>query len=155
VTPGLSPSYPKLDTFRAKMPTRQREHHSVDDRTKLLRQLAISDTVEDADLERLATDARPRSFNKGESLTDQGAPRGPMFVLAEGLCDVWQMEDDGPKTIATIEAGDVVGEHSMFTGEPHTSTVTAVTDVVAYALHHQQLAPVFADHPGALRADKP
>src|SRR3954454_4754351 len=147
VMAGLSPAYPKLDAFRAKMPTRQREHHSIDDRTKLLRQLEIFDTVEDADLERRATDARPRSFNKGESLTDQGAPRGPMFVLAEGLCDVWQMEDDGPKTIATIEAGDVVGEHSMFTGEPHTSTVTAVTDVVAYALHHQQLAPVFADYP--------
>jgi len=147
VMAGLSPAYPKLDTFRAKMPSRQREHHSIDDRTKLLRQLEIFDTVQDADLEQLATDARPRSFSKGESLTDQGAPRGPMFVLAEGLCDVWQMEDDGPKKIATIEAGDVVGEHSMFTGEPHTSTVTAVTDVIAYALHHQQLAPVFAGHP--------
>jgi CRP-like cAMP-binding protein len=144
---GLSPAYPKLDTFRAKMPTRQREHHSVEDRTQLLRQLEIFDTVEDAHLERLATDARPRHFNSGESLTEQGAPRGPMFVLAEGVCDVWQSRDDGPKKIATIEAGDVVGEHSMFTGEPHSSTVTAVTDVVAYALHHEHLAPVFADHP--------
>src|SRR5262249_17918949 len=49
---------------------------------------------------------------------------------------------------AIIEAGDVVGEHSMFTGEPHTSTVTAVTDVIAYALDHEHLAPVLADHPG-------
>ena len=155
VMAGLSPAYPKLDTFRAKMPTRQREHHSIDDRTKLLRQLEIFDTVQDADLERLATDARPRSFSKGESLTDQGAPRGPMFVLAEGLCDVWQMEDDGPKKIATIEAGDVVGEHSMFTGEPHTSTVTAVTDVVAYALHHRAPRAGFRRSSGALRADQP
>jgi small-conductance mechanosensitive channel/CRP-like cAMP-binding protein len=147
VMAGLSPAYPKLDTFRAKMPTRQREHHSIDDRTKLLRQLEIFDMVEDAHLERLATDARPRHFSKGESLTDQGALRGPMFVLAEGLCEVWQIEDDGPKKIATIGAGDVVGEHSMFTGEPHSSTVTAVTDIVAYALYHEQLTPVLADHP--------
>ena len=147
VMAGLSPAYPKLDTFRAEMPTRQREHHSVDDRTKLLRQLEIFDTVEDAHLERLATDARPRHFNSGEALTEQGAPRGPMFVLAEGLCDVWRIEDDGPEKIATIEAGDVAGEHSMFTGEPHSATVAAVTDVVAYALHHEHLAPVLADHP--------
>jgi CRP-like cAMP-binding protein len=144
---GLSPAYPKLDTFRAKMPARQREHHSVEDRAQLLRQLEVFDTVEDAHLERLATDARPRHFSSGQSLTEQGTPRGPMFVLAEGVCDVWQTHDDGPKKIATIEAGDVVGEHSMFTGEPHSSTVTAVTDVVAYALHHEQLAPVLADHP--------
>ena len=144
---GLSPAYPKLDTFRAKMPTRQREHYSVDDRTELLRQLEIFDTLEDAHLERLATDARPRHFNSGEPLTEQGGPRGPMFVIAEGLCDVWQSGGDGPKKIASIEAGDVVGEHSMFTGEPHSSTVTAVTDVVAYALHHEDLAPVLADHP--------
>jgi small-conductance mechanosensitive channel/CRP-like cAMP-binding protein len=144
---GLSPAYPKLDTFRAKMPTRQREHHSIEDRTQLLRQLEIFDTVEDAHLERLAIDARPRHFSSGESLTEQGAPRGPMFVLAEGICDVWQIRDDGPQKIATIEAGDVVGEHSMFTGEPHSSTVTAVTDVVAYALHHEHLAPVLAEHP--------
>ncbi len=145
---GLSPAYPKLDTFRAKMPTRQREHHSVDDRIKLLRQLEIFDTVEDAHLERLATEARPRHFSSGEPLTEQGGPRGPMFVLAEGLCEVWQIEGDGPKKIAIIEAGDVVGEHSMFTGEPHSSTVTAVTDVIAYALYHEHLAPVLADHPG-------
>jgi small-conductance mechanosensitive channel/CRP-like cAMP-binding protein len=144
---GLSPAYPKLDTFRAKMPTRQREHHSVEDRTQLLRQLEIFDTVEDAHLERLATDARPRHFSGGEALTEQGAPRGPMFVLAEGVCDVFQNAEDGRKKIATIEAGDVVGEHSMFTGEPHSSTVTAVTDVVAYALHHEHLAPVFLEHP--------
>ena len=144
---GLSPAYPKLDTFRAKMPTRQREHYSVADRTELLRRLEIFDTVEDAHLERLAADARPRHFSSGESLTEQGAPRGPMFVLAEGVCDVWQVGDAGPKKIATIEAGDVVGEHSMFTGEPHSSSVTAVTDVVAYALHHEQLAPVLLEHP--------
>ena len=144
---GLSPAYPKLDTFRAKMPTRQREHHSVEDRAQLLRQLEIFDTIEDAHLERLAADCRPRHFSSGQSLTEQGAPPGPMFVLAEGLCDIWQIREEGPEKIATIEAGDVVGEHSMFTGEPHSYTATAVTDVLAYTLHHEHLAPVFADHP--------
>ena len=144
---GLSPAYPKLDTFRAKMPVRQLEHHSVEDRTKLLRQLEIFDTVEDAHLERLATEVAPLHFNRGESLTAEGAPRGPMFVLAEGLCEVFQTENGAQKKIATIEAGDVVGEHSMLTGEPHTTTVAALTDVIAYGVHSEHLAPVLADHP--------
>lgn len=144
---GLSPAYPKLDTFRAKMPTRQLEHHSIDDRTKLLRQLEIFDTVGDAQLERLGRDAQPCHFNGGESLTTEGAAPGPMFVLAEGLCEVLRHEGDSNKRIATIEPGDVVGEHAMLTGEPHSTTVRALTDVVAYAVHPEHLAPVLADHP--------
>lgn len=144
---GFSPAYPKLDTFRAKMPTRQLEHHSVDDRTKLLRHLEIFDTVEDPQLERLGNDAQPRHFSAGECLTKQDAPRGPMFVIAEGLCEVTRLEDGVSKKIATIEPGDVVGEHSLLTGEPHSTTVRALTDVVAYAVDAEHLAPVLADHP--------
>ena len=144
---GLSPAYPKLDTFRAKMPTRQLAHNSVDDRAKLLRQLEIFDTLDDAQLDRLGADTQPQHFAAGNALTTQGAPRGPMFVLAEGLCEVWRTEDGAPKKIATIEPGDVIGEHSMLTGEPHSTTVKAQTEVVAYAIHPEHLAPLLADHP--------
>lgn len=145
---GLSPAYPKLDTFKAKMPTRQLEHYSIDDRTKLLRQLEIFDTLTDAQLERLGADTEPQHFPAGEPLTRQGAPRGPMFVLAEGLCEVWRAEaGDAAKKIATIEPGDVVGEHSMLTGEPHSTTVAALTEVLAYAVHPEHLAPLLAEHP--------
>jgi len=144
---GLAPAYPKLDTFKAKMPTRQLEHYSIDDRAKLLRQLEIFDTVDDAQLDRLGAETQPQHFAAGETLTAQGAPRGPMFVLAEGLCEVTRLEDDAPQKIATIEPGDVVGEHSMLTGEPHSTTVTALTEVVAYAVHPEHLAPLLADHP--------
>jgi small-conductance mechanosensitive channel/CRP-like cAMP-binding protein len=144
---GLSPAYPKLDAFKAKMPTRQLEHSSIDDRTKLLRQLEIFDTLTDAQLLRLGADTEPQHFPAGENLTSEGDPRGPMFVIAEGLCEVSQLEDGEPKKIATIEPGDVVGEHSMLTGEPHTTTVAALTEVVAYAVHPEHLAPLLADHP--------
>jgi small-conductance mechanosensitive channel/CRP-like cAMP-binding protein len=144
---GLSPAYPKLDTFRAKMPTRQLAHNSVDDRGKLLRQLEIFDTLDDAQLDRLGADTQPQHFAAGDALTTQGAPRGPMFVLAEGLCEVWRTEDGAPTKIATIEPGDVIGEHSMLTGEPHSTTIKAQTEVVAYAIHPEHLAPLLADHP--------
>jgi small-conductance mechanosensitive channel/CRP-like cAMP-binding protein len=150
---GLSPAYPKLDTFKAKMPTRQLEHYSIDDRAKLLRQLEIFDTLDDAQLERLGAETQPQHFAAGETLTSQGAPRGPMFVVAEGLCEVWRTEggaaqkDGAAQKIATIEPGDVIGEHSMLTGEPHSTTVKALTEVVAYAVHPEHLAPLLADHP--------
>src|SRR5947207_4178385 len=35
----------------------------------------------------------------------------------------------------------------MLTGEPHSTTVTALTEVVAYAVHPEHLAPLLADHP--------
>jgi small-conductance mechanosensitive channel/CRP-like cAMP-binding protein len=147
VMAGLSPAYPKLDTFRAKMPIRQLEHHSIEDRAKLLRQLEIFDTLDDAQLERLGAETQPQHFTSGDTLTTQGAPRSSMFVIAEGLCEVSRLEDGAPSKIATIEPGDVVGERSMLTGEPHSTTVTALTEVVAYAVLPEHLAPILADHP--------
>jgi small-conductance mechanosensitive channel/CRP-like cAMP-binding protein len=141
---GLSPALPKFDT---KTPTRQLDHYAIGDRAKLLRQLEIFDTLDGAQLERLGAETQPRHFGGGETLTVQGAPAGPMFVLAEGLCDVWLREQDTPRKLATIGPGDFVGERSMLTGEPHSTTVTAVTEGVAYAVHPEHLAPILADHP--------
>ena len=143
---GLSPAYPKVDTFRAKMPVRQLEHHAIADRAKLLRHLEIFDTVEDSYLERLGAEMQPQHFAPGDTLMVQGAASDAMYIVAEGLCEVWHREDDTVSKIDTIEPGEFVGERSMLTGEPHTATVTALTEAVAYAIRPEHLAPILATH---------
>ncbi|MBV9829317.1 MAG: mechanosensitive ion channel family protein [Alphaproteobacteria bacterium] len=144
---GLSPAYPKQDTFSAEMPVRQLEHQSATDRTELLGRLEILQSLLPMQLEELAGQVRLRHFAAGEALVEQGEPGASMFVLAEGLCEVWQLGDGTLRNLAVIQPGEFVGEMSLLTGEPRSATVKAATDVVGYELTAEQLAPILAESP--------
>jgi CRP-like cAMP-binding protein len=144
---GLSPAYPKRDTFHADMPSRQLEHDSVDDRSHLLGELEIFASLEAAQLRLLARQMQLRRFPAGETLMRQGDPGGSMLVLAEGLCEVWLSSDENLRHIAVIQPGEFVGEMSLITGERRSATVKATTDVVAYEVLSEQLAPILAEQP--------
>jgi small-conductance mechanosensitive channel/CRP-like cAMP-binding protein len=144
---GLSPAYPKRDTFHADMPSRQLEHDSVDDRCHLLGELEIFASLEPAQLKLVATQMQLRRFPAGDTLMRQGDPGRSMLVLAEGLCEVWISSEESLRQIAVIEPGEFVGEMSLITGERRSATVKATTDVVAYEVASEQLAPILAEQP--------
>jgi small-conductance mechanosensitive channel/CRP-like cAMP-binding protein len=144
---GLTPSYPKQDIFRAKMPTRQLEFESIADRTKLLRRIEIFDKLTDTQLAQLGGQIELRYFVGGDELMVQGAEAGTAFIVAEGLCEVSRRDGETLSKIDRIEPGDFVGERSMLTGEPHRATVTALTEVVAFAVHPENFAPILAELP--------
>jgi CRP-like cAMP-binding protein len=50
-------------------------------------------------------------------------------------------------TLASLTAGDFVGEISLMTGEPRTATCLASTDVLAYELGHATLQELLTSRP--------
>ncbi len=149
---GLTLAYPKQDHFYGRMPVRQLEHQSEVDREKLLRRIDIFGCLAVTELRQLAAELTPKLVAAGGDLIARGEAGDSMFVLAEGLLEVW-MERDGTKVrVGQIEPGEFAGEMSLLTGEPRTATISAATDVVAYEITRDHLMPILEARPALFEA---
>ena len=70
-----------------------------------------------------------------------------MFIIADGRVHVTLGQDNINSTLASLSAGDFVGEMSLMTGEPRAATCLAATDVLSYELDHATLQRVLTTRP--------
>src|SRR5687767_13382256 len=82
----------------------------------------------------LAAEAVRRDYPLGQVIFRQGETGDEMLVIAEGTVKVLATRRGGEVPLATLGAGDCVGEMAVLTGEPRSATVHAGTVVAAYAL---------------------
>jgi small-conductance mechanosensitive channel/CRP-like cAMP-binding protein len=149
---GLQLAYSKQDVFYARMPERQIEGKSVDDRIKLLSRIELFTQLEPDELEDLAVSLKPRTFGEHQALIKQGDPGESMFIVIEGLLYVF-IDFDGPEgnekemRVAQIRAGEFLGEMSLLTGEPRTATVQAATETVVYEITKDAVERLFVKRP--------
>ena len=67
----------------------------------------------------------------GAVLMEEGDPGDSAYLLLSGRLRVYVRTEDGaPRMVREIARGEVVGEMSLFTGEPRSATVVAVRDTV-------------------------
>jgi small-conductance mechanosensitive channel len=67
-------------------------------------------------------------FVRGSNLMQQNDPGASMFIILEGAARVSVLgQNNDPREVAVLAAGDVVGEMSLMTGAPRNATVTALT----------------------------
>jgi CRP/FNR family transcriptional regulator, cyclic AMP receptor protein len=74
--------------------------------TERLKKIDLFQGLQEEDLERLAAVAHEASMDEGSALVKAGAWSYQMFAIEEGTVEV-QRDDE---VVATLEAGDVVGE---------------------------------------------
>ncbi len=67
-----------------------------------------------------------------------------MFILLDGTASVTR---DGQR-VATLTAGDVVGELAVISGRPRNATVVAETELRVLDLNHAGLDQLLDDIPG-------
>ena len=80
----------------------------------------------------------------GKILTRQGEVGFEMFILLDGTAAVAR---DGQR-VATVTAGDVVGELAVLSGHPRNATVTAETELRVLVLTHRGMDQLLDDIPG-------
>ena len=95
-------------------------------------------------LERLASAIDTVDVAAGKTLIRQGAVHHEAFVIETGEADV---HIDG-EHVATIPAGEVIGEIGMLTRLPASATVTAKTDMTVMTIPHQRFEAIAQDTPG-------
>jgi serine/threonine protein kinase len=63
-------------------------------------------------------------------IVTEGEPGDAAFVILEGRCVAYRVEDSTEIPLRVMEPGDVFGETAVFSRKPRTASVKAMTDVV-------------------------
>lgn len=76
-----------------------------------------------------------KRFKRGEYLVEQGKKSNALYIILAGRSRVVMTDSKAREVIiATMRAGDYVGEMSLIDGEPHSATVVADQQVDALVL---------------------
>ena len=76
----------------------------------------------------LARRSRRVEVPRGADLMQQNEVAASMFIILEGAARVTVLgQNNDPREVAVLAAGDHVGEMSLMTGAPRNATVTALT----------------------------
>ncbi len=84
-------------------------------------------------LRSLLTEHEIYRYNTGDVILMQGADKPPyVLLILTGYCEVVSKQGDGFRTIATLQAGDVIGEMTIMTSiEANNASVVARTPLTA------------------------
>jgi len=104
---------------------------------------ALDTHFSEHELTQLAQLSTPVDIKAGTHLTIEGTLGQQALVLVEGTASVLR---DGEK-IATVAAGDIIGEMALLSGEARTATVVTDVDATVYALTPQEFASLLANCP--------
>ena len=84
----------------------------------------------------------------GETLISQGAPGDSAYLTISGRLRVYvTVDDQAPRMVRELSRGEVIGEMSLYTGEPRSATVIAVRDSVLVRLAKEHFEALLVSHP--------
>ena len=92
--------------------------------------------ISQRELGRLEKLARPRSYEAGQMIVEEGTSGIALFVIRSGKVRVTQKTADGSeREIRTIGPGGAFGEMALFNSRPRSATITAVEPTECLAVH--------------------
>jgi len=92
--------------------------------------------ISQRELARLESLARPRSYEQGQIIVEEGSSGIALFVIRSGKVRVTQRGAGGAeREIRTIGPGGSFGEMALFNNRPRSATITAVEPTECLALH--------------------
>lgn len=147
---GLEVPFPTCTIHQEKAPAQDPpvlDARTLRERMSVLERVDLFSTLEPAERDLLARGLHEKRFAAGEAMLRQGHAGDSMFIIADGRVSVTLGQDNINSTLASLSAGDFVGEMSLMTGEPRAATCLAATDVLSYELDHATLQTVLATRP--------
>ena len=145
---GLTLAYPKSDVFVARMPWRQQNWASPKDQARQLGKLSLFGALGPDDLAFLVSRMQVDSYKKDGLVVEQDAEGDSMYILAEGLLEVWVRNDAGNKVkVADLAPGTFFGEKSLLTGERRSATVVCATDSIVCEITKAAIIELFERDP--------
>jgi small-conductance mechanosensitive channel/CRP-like cAMP-binding protein len=109
-----------------------------------LRKQPFLKCLDEGELEKVLSHARPLHFGAGEKVIEQGESGDSMFFLSRGQAEVFlrPAEARHDTLIAELKQGDCFGEMSLLTGEPRSATVVAKRDCEVWEIQQTVMAEV-------------
>jgi CRP/FNR family cyclic AMP-dependent transcriptional regulator len=104
----------------------------------VLKKVPLFADLDDRELEQIASSMRERTFNAGDTVTQEGAGGAGFFVVESGEAEV--TVEGQPR--GTIGAGDYFGEIALLTGSDRTATIKATSDLHCYGMTPWDFRPL-------------
>lgn len=90
----------------------------------------------------------PRNYQTGESIVLENEPSTGMYLILKGDVKVVIRQPDGSSLeVATMTAGQTMGEISLLLGQPHAATVIAKSETETLLLTQTRLQELRHDEP--------
>jgi diguanylate cyclase (GGDEF)-like protein len=122
----------------------------VRERLRLLQGIPLFRDLAPADLLPLALAAEYVIFPGGETIVHQGDPGNDVFLIVAGRVQVVARVEQGrivtEATLASLGAGDSMGELSLLDGEPRSASCVAIEDAVCLRLRRLDFLAAVRDH---------
>ncbi|HEV2980034.1 MAG TPA: Crp/Fnr family transcriptional regulator [Solirubrobacteraceae bacterium] len=114
---------------------------------ELLGRVPVFSTLEDRDLERIASLAVPRSFGPGEVVFREGDASDTCYIVRDGRARAIRSHRDGRTiTLARFGPGDIFGELALFEDERRSATVEAIEATTVVAVLGPDMRRLLGEH---------
>lgn len=145
---GFEIPYPQLTLHRAAPATSGDPLQAA--AMQALRANPIFNFLDDKQAGELLGAGKHTLFAASEQIVRQGEEGASMFLLVKGHVDVSIAREGQNVTVATLNAGDCLGEMCVLTGEKRSATVTARDEVAAIEIKKDAMARLLTAHPALL-----
>jgi uncharacterized membrane protein len=106
----------------------------------MLSEVPLFQLIDDQERATLAELMSARSFDKGETIFEEGQPGDALYVVHNGRVQVFCHSDAGDKIVlGENENGDVFGEISLLDGGPRTASAVAVEPTMTLTIDRDRL----------------
>ena len=117
----------------------------------LLAEVELFRSLPDEAVERVAKAAQTRTVRRGDVLFREGDPGDELFVVESGRIAIANKSFDGRESVvALMEAGDVLGEMSLFDGQGRSADARALEPSKVHAIPFEPLRQLFREQPDLL-----
>ena len=105
---------------------------------ELIRKVPLFSDLDNRELKEIADSMKERTFNAGDTVTEEGKGGAGFFVIDDGSATV----SVGGKDVRTLGAGDYFGEIGLIADIDRTATITADTDLRCYGMTFWDFRPL-------------
>jgi CRP/FNR family transcriptional regulator len=98
-------------------------------------------------LGRVMTEMQRRHYTTGETLFEEGQPGKAVFIIKSGQVELTRRTTEGPRSLGTLNAGQMFGEMALLEQMNRTATATVVEDGEIYLLYTATLESLIRDQP--------
>lgn len=140
---GISLAAPKLDMYHTSMPKRFTNVEMIDDRISILKNVDLLNVLTDDELEIIAKNIEIGYYNKNEMILNQNEKGDSMYILVEGILDVFVKSEQGEEIqVGKLTPGDFFGEMSLLTGEPRSASIKSRSESLVFKVNKTSLSPI-------------
>jgi CRP/FNR family transcriptional regulator, cyclic AMP receptor protein len=105
---------------------------------ELIEKVPLFSDLDGRELKEIADSMKERTFNAGDTVTEEGKGGAGFFVIEDGSAKV----SVGGQDVRTIGAGDYFGEIGLIADIDRTATITAETDLRCYGMTFWDFRPL-------------